>query len=157
MDCLGNPLFYFIGFGCQKVCQAALPDRPFDTRIHIGKFSEFRCYDPPQAENPASRILFYVQRKYVVMGCDRSCVHGRVGVYGFCRGLLSRMGRLWMADRSSASGIHAARRLTVTSMSRFPWLSSILLSKTPLQKPKHPHPPMHATPTFSIPLIKRAC
>ena len=102
-------------------------------------------------------FFFYVQRKYVVMGDDRSCVHGRVRVYGFCRGLLSSMGRLWMADRSSASGIHAARRLTVTSMSRFPWLSNILLSKTPLQKPKHPHPPMHATPTFSIPLIKRVC
>ena len=29
--------FYYIGFWCQKFCQAALPGRPFDTRIYIGK------------------------------------------------------------------------------------------------------------------------
>jgi hypothetical protein len=48
------------------ICQAALPDRPFDARILIEKFAIMlwrqgacRCRDPPQAENPASRILFY--------------------------------------------------------------------------------------------------
>jgi hypothetical protein len=29
--------FYYIGFWCQKFCQAALPGRTFDTRIYIGK------------------------------------------------------------------------------------------------------------------------
>lgn len=47
---------------------------------------------------------------------------GGGGIDGFCWVLLSRMGKVGIPYGSSASGILAARRLTVTSLSQLPWL-----------------------------------
>ena len=59
-------LFYFIGntviHSCVKV-ELSYEIKNAPRGAHCGGKEECRCRDPPQAENPASRILFHQNRE----------------------------------------------------------------------------------------------